>query len=204
MILGNQQAQHVLQSYIHRIQQEGVIPFPFLLLHGPAHVGKTTLVEQLLHELLGVHYATDYLPIYDLTEKLEKTHTLKVEVDPKDQMIELDGHRYQDRGTRDIVQWLAYAPVGRFKIVFLENIERMNSSAANAFLKTLEEPLPNRLIIATTAHKELLLDTIMSRAFLVGFQLPSYHELIHTIKERYPSMDPALQEFIASFSLGRL
>lgn len=144
------------------------------------------------------------MPIYDLSALIEKNHTFKVEVDPKEQLIEVDGHRYVDKGARDIVQWLAMAPVGKFKIVFLENIERMNSAAANAFLKTLEEPLPNRLIIATTSHKELLLDTILSRAFMIAFQLPSLHEVTTMMKNNYPDLDTDKRAFVASFSLGRL
>jgi DNA polymerase-3 subunit delta' len=45
----------------------------------------------------------------------------------------------------------------------------MNIASANAMLKTFEEPLENRLIIATTTSKSLLLDTIVSRAFIVRF-----------------------------------
>ncbi len=204
MVIGNTQAQQVLKTYLDRIHDEGVVPFPFLLLHGPQHVGKTTLVEEKIHELLGSHVQTDYMPVYDLSAQMEKNHAIKVEVDDKDQLQEFDGVRYVDRGTRDIVSRLALAPVGKFKVVFLENIERMTGSAANAFLKTLEEPLPGRLIIATTAHKELLLDTILSRAFLISFQLPSLHEVKETIKERYPDMSDKMRAFVASFSLGRL
>ncbi len=196
MIVGNTQAQEVLAKYIQRMQEEDRVPFPFLLLHGPEHIGKTTVVEELITPLLGAHKATDYMPIYDLSALIEKNHTFKVEVDPKEQLIEVDGHRYVDKGARDIVQWLAMAPVGKFKIVFLENIERMNSAAANAFLKTLEEPLPNRLIIATTSHKELLLDTILSRAFMIAFQLPSLQEVTTMIKKNYPDLDADKRTFV--------
>lgn len=55
------------------------------------------------------------------------------------------------------------------KVVLLENIERMTIGAANAFLKTCEEPLANRIIIATTSNPSALLDTIISRAVLVKF-----------------------------------
>jgi DNA polymerase III gamma/tau subunit len=46
----------------------------------------------------------------------------------------------------------------------------MSIGAANALLKTWEEPLANRIIIATTSNKSALLDTILSRAFVVNFQ----------------------------------
>lgn len=52
MIVGNTQAQEVLAKYIQRMQEEDRVPFPFLLLHGPEHIGKTTIVEELLTPLL--------------------------------------------------------------------------------------------------------------------------------------------------------
>ncbi len=204
MIVGNKQAQEVLATYIHSMQTQERVPFPFLLLSGPEHVGKTTVAEELIAPLLGENMLTDYLPIYDLSALLEKNHTFKVEVGPKDQLIEIEGKRYVDKWARDIVQRLALAPVGKFKVVFLENIERMNSASANAFLKTLEEPLPNRLIIATTSHKELLLDTILSRAFTIWFQLPSLHEVTALLTKEYPTIGTDKRAFVASFSLGRI
>jgi DNA polymerase-3 subunit delta' len=59
----------------------------------------------------------------------------------------------------------------------IENIERMNSSAMNAFLKTCEEPLSNRIILATTSNKTAILDTILSRAITIPFYESSYEEL---------------------------
>lgn len=67
--------------------------------------------------------------------------------------------------------------IGKNKIVFLENIERMTTEAANAFLKTCEEPLPKRLIIATTSNPTQLLETIRSRALMIKFNQLSDSEL---------------------------
>ena len=51
----------------------------------------------------------------------------------------------------------------------IENIERMTVSAANALLKSLEEPLASRQIIATTSQPDKILDTIRSRAVVLRF-----------------------------------
>lgn len=74
---------------------------------------------------------------------------------------------------REITKRLQQTSYADKKILFIENIERMNLSAANAFLKAAEEPLPGTLIIATTAHQSTLLDTIVSRAFITRFDLVS-------------------------------
>jgi hypothetical protein len=62
---------------------------------------------------------------------------------------------------------LSYAPAGDLKILMIEHIDRATIWAANALLKSLEEPLPNRIIIASTTNKDSILPTILSRALLI-------------------------------------
>ncbi len=59
----------------------------------------------------------------------------------------------------------------RVRFVIVAEAERMNESAANAFLKTLEEVPPNTYFILTTASRERLLQTIRSRC--LSLRLPS-------------------------------
>jgi hypothetical protein len=37
------------------------------------------LIEKLSRDFLGNYFITDFLPVYDLSEKLGKKHTLKVD-----------------------------------------------------------------------------------------------------------------------------
>ncbi len=55
------------------------------------------------------------------------------------------------------------APAGTTKFAIIQDADRMNEEAANAFLKTLEEPPNGSRILLITARPELLLDTILSR-----------------------------------------
>jgi DNA polymerase-3 subunit delta' len=50
-----------------------------------------------------------------------------------------------------------------FKVSLIVAADRMHTSAANAFLKTLEEPPPHCVLILLSAEPERLLDTIVSR-----------------------------------------
>ncbi len=50
-----------------------------------------------------------------------------------------------------------------YKIIVITDAECMKEEAANAFLKTLEEPPPRTLIILVTEHPTRLLPTILSR-----------------------------------------
>ena len=65
------------------------------------------------------------------------------------------------------VQLMAYE--GRTKVFIMPRIELMTPEAANALLKTLEEPTPNTLMILTTSVPEDTLDTIKSRCHVVKF-----------------------------------
>ncbi|MGI9559143.1 MAG: ATP-binding protein [Thermodesulfobacteriota bacterium] len=57
----------------------------------------------------------------------------------------------------------------KYKIFIVDDAERMNSSAQNAFLKTLEEPPPYSVIMLITQLPSMILPTIRSRCRTVAF-----------------------------------
>lgn len=65
------------------------------------------------------------------------------------------------------------AALNRWKIAIFLDTERMNEEAANAFLKTLEEPPSHSLIILVTSKPEQLLQTILSRCVTVQLYSPN-------------------------------
>ena len=89
----------------------------------------------------------------------------------------------------------------KYKIVYLEHIERLTPGAANMLLKAFEEPLPGRMIIASTTQLADVLDTIRSRAFLVPMQPVSPNLLTQQIQTTYPHLSTEMRQFIAAFSL---
>jgi DNA polymerase III delta prime subunit len=80
----------------------------------------------------------------------------------------------------------------------------MTIPAANAFLKTFEESSDNIIIIATTSNRALLLDTIISRAFIVKFELPSHDIVIDCLKKSYSDVNIDKLNLITSFSMNRI
>ncbi|MHB8635732.1 MAG: hypothetical protein ACYC96_04590 [Fimbriimonadaceae bacterium] len=66
---------------------------------------------------------------------------------------------------------------GRNKVALVCSAERMNADAANAFLKTLEEPPPKAKVILTTASPGALLPTILSRCMACASELPTTDDL---------------------------
>ncbi|MDR0822997.1 MAG: DNA polymerase III subunit delta' [Endomicrobium sp.] len=59
---------------------------------------------------------------------------------------------------------------GLWKIFIIDEAEKMNNQAANALLKTLEEPPNNTIIILIARHKETIPQTIVSRSQVLFFQ----------------------------------
>jgi DNA polymerase-3 subunit delta' len=53
----------------------------------------------------------------------------------------------------------------------------MSNAAINAFLKSAEEPLMNRFIIATVPHVSMVLDTIRSRCITIPFNTLNNDEM---------------------------
>lgn len=68
--------------------------------------------------------------------------------------------------------YLSSSNVLGLKIGIIYDCDAMNESAQNAFLKTLEEPPPNSLILMTTGRPASLLPTIRSRCQILS--LPDY------------------------------
>jgi DNA polymerase-3 subunit delta' len=71
---------------------------------------------------------------------------------------------------RSLLRFLRLHPFqGRYKIAVVADAHRMTPSAANAFLKSLEEPPPNSLIMLLTTSRTGMLSTIASRCQQLRF-----------------------------------
>ncbi|MCS1407572.1 MAG: DNA polymerase III subunit tau [Verrucomicrobia subdivision 3 bacterium] len=72
----------------------------------------------------------------------------------------------QIRAVMEAVHLKAHA--SPFKIFIVSGAERMNVQAANAFLKTLEEPPGRSVLLLLTTEPQRLLDTIVSRCLRIN------------------------------------
>jgi DNA polymerase-3 subunit delta' len=90
------------------------------------------------------------------------------------------------------------------KFVLIENIQRMSPSAMNAFLKTSEEPLPHRFIIATLPHISQVLDTILSRSIAIHFDPLSEEEMQDFASTSHIApTDKELREILIAMAMGK-
>jgi DNA polymerase-3 subunit delta' len=65
------------------------------------------------------------------------------------------------------------SPTGRRKVAIISDADRLQPQAANAFLKTLEEPPNDSLLLLLTAMPEVLPDTIVSRCIALQLEPPT-------------------------------
>lgn len=93
---------------------------------------------------------------------------------------------------RDLVKTIHLKPTeSKWKFFVLCEADRLNTQSANAFLKTLEEPPSQSILILLSTQPDRLLDTIQSRCLRLSFgdnARPSLDE----------AQDQAVQSFIQS------
>ncbi len=90
---------------------------------------------------------------------------------------------------------------GRNRVTIIRDAERLTNEAANALLKTLEEP-PPRVVLALTCHDdEALLPTIRSRCRRVALNPVGTAELIRVLETQH-GVDPVLAGTLARHARG--
>jgi DNA polymerase-3 subunit delta' len=86
---------------------------------------------------------------------------------------------------------------GRYKVVIVDDADTMNQYAANAFLKTLEEPPEASLIILVSSNPARLPDTIRSRCSRINFSplsAPACEKVILDVLRRKAEEDKKNEE----------
>ncbi|MCK5235846.1 MAG: hypothetical protein KAR06_02580, partial [Deltaproteobacteria bacterium] len=70
---------------------------------------------------------------------------------------------------RELQKLLSFKVEHGVKVAIVDEADKMNLSSANAFLKTLEEPPGETVIILVSARPSVLLPTIISRCMKINF-----------------------------------
>jgi DNA polymerase-3 subunit delta' len=124
---------------------------------------------------------------------------LIIEPDQEKKVIRIDQ-------IREIERYLAFPPVfGRYRIIIIDPAENMSDEAANAFLKTLEEPPPCTIFILNVRETGELPPTIVSRCQKVPFKpLPTEVIVDWLVSEGNVSRErAAIVARLSEGSLGR-
>jgi DNA polymerase-3 subunit delta' len=116
-----------------------------------------------------------------------------------------DGDQITVSAIRGLEESLAYKPFeGRYKIAIIDNAERMNPAAANAFLDTLESPPPQSVLILVSSRPDILLPTIRSRCQRIHFNPLPRHVMSGLLREKFNKLDNEQAQLLTSLSGGRL
>ncbi len=105
---------------------------------------------------------------------------------------------------RDIEHLMTYRPlIGSHKICLIDDAESMTIEAANALLKTLEDPPNHCLFLLISSQPDHLLPTIRSRCLSLRFS-PLPVDQVVTYLTEHTSLSRKEAQLVAVFSEGRL
>ncbi|HEY0289712.1 MAG TPA: DNA polymerase III subunit delta' [Pseudomonas sp.] len=141
------------------------------LLHGPVGIGKRALAERLMYRLLcqrplGLDACGECKSCLLLAAGSHPDNYV-LEPEEADKAIKVDQ-------VRDLVSFVVQtAQMGGRKVVLIEPVESMNINAANALLKSLEEPSGNTVLLLVSHQPSRLLPTVRSRCVQQACPLPS-------------------------------
>jgi DNA polymerase-3 subunit delta' len=103
---------------------------------------------------------------------------------------------------REITRDLRYSPAeGRFKVAVLTDADAMNEPSANAFLKGLEEPTEQTVIVLTASRPDRLLPTILSRCQRLRFDALAPDAIERALVAR-DGLEPERAAFLARMADG--
>jgi DNA polymerase III subunit delta' len=163
------------------------------LLHGPAGTGKRTAARDFAAALLSCD-ARD--PDSARTRVQHGAHPDLTWVAPS------GAHEMLRRDVQEaVVSAASHTPFESGHRVFvLERADTMNDEAANALLKTLEEPPPYVVLLLLTDNPSQVMPTISSRCQPVRFDPLPATQLAERLQAR--GIDPATADACARLSLG--
>lgn len=169
-----------------------------LLLKGVSGVGKTCFAKALATRVLCNQNAGDYACGHckscELVEAGSHPDLLVVQPEAAGKPIKIDQIRHVNEFARKTAQQ------GGRRVIVINPAEVMNVNAANALLKSLEEPGGDTLFILVSARSGDMLPTIRSRCQMVSFTVPDAAQAKVWLSDHI--VDPLVVDQLLSLSSG--
>jgi len=166
------------------------------LFYGMEGVGKKTVASVFAR---GLNCTGEDRPCGQCASCLRAEHNNHpniVSITAEGQFIKIDA-------VRQIQARMAFRPEGGKRVFIITEADRMNPPAANALLKTLEEPAADNVLILTTARLHALPITILSRCQKLRFSPLSKSAVARFLMEKN-GMPADEAEAVAAASIGSI
>ena len=188
------------EKQIARLQSSMVqnrTPHAFLF-YGMAGIGKRTTATAFAKALNCRANDRDACDACDACRKADHKNHLDIIT------LEREGQSIKIQTIRDLQERMKFKPwEGKRRVCIIDEADRMNDAAANALLKTLEEPPSANILILVTARPSHLPATILSRCRQVGFN-PPVEETVASFLQTRLSIDTQAARLLAASSGGSI
>jgi len=169
-------------------------PHHAYLFAGPEHVGKMSVLCEFVSQLKSAKAFEDHTLLAQQIQSGQGPGILSF-LD--------DGESLKVEQIRTIADFISRRTAeNEFSFCIIEHLERMTRSAANAFLKMLEEPSERFLFIMTTRREKKLLPTILSRVQLFRFSVIPERQLLQFLEKE--TGNALLAQELMELSVGRI
>ena len=192
-IIGHERAAELL----HRAVATDQVPHA-LLLTGPAGIGKTTLALELAKALNCVGEEPPCQVCLHCRQIEAASH-------PDVRLVERPEGKESIaiQQIRELRETAFIRPFqGRRKVYIIAGAEALTPQAADALLKTLEEPQPQVVLVLTAPDAEALPPTVVSRCRLVSLQSVPAMRLVQALQER--GLESGEAERLARLAQGNI
>ncbi len=175
--------------------QNDHIPSGYLFI-GPSGIGKSTLTKEFA-QMMNCRTK-------DICHQCENCRMFDNGSHPDFHLIKPSGQDIRIAQIHQLIDQLSFKPAyAKKRVVLVKNAHRLNQESANSFLKILEEPPLDTLIILMTHDENLLLETILSRCQKILFSPLTRLQLKNAITDKYNVNSDEL-EFILNYAGGRI
>jgi len=169
--------EHVVQTLTNAISS-GMISHAYLF-SGPRGTGKTTLARLLAKAVNCENRKSgEYEPCNKCSSCLEIMQGNEMD------LIEIDAasHRGIDE-IRELRDGIKFVPTkSKYKVFILDEAHQLSKDAANALLKTLEEPPSHAIFVLATTEIHKMIPTVISRCQRFDFRRLTLPEIIKRLE----------------------
>jgi DNA polymerase-3 subunit delta' len=201
-VIGQEKAVNILQGCIARSR----IPHA-MLFAGDEGIGKRLAAVNFAKALNCRERAKESESETDSCNQCSSCRKIENGNHPDVFLIESegDGDQITVSAIRELEESLAFKPFeGSYKIAVIDNAEKMNQAAANAFLDTLESPPPQSILILISSRPDALLPTIRSRCQRINFTPLPLHLMSDLLRDKFSKYDDEASRLLSALSGGRL